>query len=196
MNNINDRNTISTLISPVGSFYFWESFDISKKDFDPQLFDVAISLVDRSKFEAPFLTEEDIKDENGRPLVSSGEAKFEFLEEHLVDPSQDDSYYIFGKVRMQMPALILRRDNTFKNDLKYVGTSGNYILLNTTDEIADVKDWSGLSGSPVLNQDGKCVGVLCSVIEGTRSVFVKPFKRILPVLDTIIVLERSGGSGD
>ena len=64
------------------------------------------------------------------------------------------------------------------------------MLLNTESPISDYEDWAGLSGSPVLNQEGKCIGVLCSVIEGTQSVFVKPLKKITPFLDTMIIQEK------
>lgn len=189
-NNISDRANFSTVMTPVGGFYYMESFDISKENLNPQLIDVAISMVDRTKFEAPFLTEEDIRDTNSKPFVSPKEHKFQFLDEHIIEPSGEDSYYIFGKIRPELKGLFVHRENTFKNDLKFVDTFGNYMLLNTPEEISDYEDWAGLSGSPVLNQEGKCVGVLCSVNEGTKSVFVKPFKKILPFLDTIILQEQ------
>ncbi len=190
LNNISDRNTLSTIITPIGGFYYMESFDISKEDLNPQLIDVAISLVDRTKFEAPFLTDEDFKDENSKSLVSPKEQKMEFLDEHILAPSSDDIYYIYGKVRPEIKGLFLHRVNTFKNGLRYVDTFGNFMLLNTENEISNVDDWAGLSGSPVLNQKGQCIGVLCSVNEGTQSVFVKPFSKITPFLDTIILQEQ------
>ncbi|MDE5516054.1 hypothetical protein KRE49_09895 [Elizabethkingia meningoseptica] len=189
-NNISDKENFSTIMTPIGGFYYMESFDISKDGLDPQLIDVAISLVDRSKFEAPFLTDEDISDTNGDVWVRPQEHKFQFLDEHIVEPSSNDTYYIFGKIRPKFKGLFLHRENTFKNRLKFIDTYGNYMLLNTEDEISDYEDWAGLSGSPVLNQEGKCVGVLCSVNEGTQSVFVKPFKKITPFLDTIIIQEK------
>lgn len=190
LNNISDKNNFSTAITPIGGFYYMESFDISKEDLNPQLIDVAISLVNRNKFEFPFLTDEDIKDENSKPFVSPNEQKMEFLDEHIVIPSKDDIYFVYGKIRPEIKGLFLHRENTFKNELKYIDTYGNFMLLNTKDEISDVKDWAGLSGSPVLNQNGKCIGVLCSVNEGTQSVFVKPFSKITPFLDTIILQEQ------
>lgn len=192
LNNISDRNTFTTIMTPISGFYYMESFDISKEDLNPQLVDVAISLVDRNKFEAPFITEEDIRDENGKSLVSPKELKFDFLEEHIVEPTNADTFYVFGKIRPNFKGLFLHRENTFKNDLKYIDKFGHYILLNTKDEILDYEDWAGLSGSPVLNAEGKCIGVLCSVIEGTKSVFVKPFSEIVILLDTIILQESIG----
>lgn len=191
LNNVTDRSKLSTMITPIGGFYYMESFDISKEDLNPQLIDVAISLVNRELFEAPFLTDEDIKDHDLHSLVSPNEEKFEFLDEHIIEPSCEDLYYIFGKIKPEFKGLMLHRENTFKNNLKYIDSYGNYLLLNTEEEISDYDDWSGLSGSPVLNQEGKCIGVLCSVTEGTKSVFVKPFKKIIPLLDTIILQESS-----
>lgn len=189
-NNISNRDNFSTIISPIGGFYFMESYDLSKKDLNPQLFDVAISMVDRNRFEAPFYTDENLVDTNGKQLISPKESKFEFSEIHITEPSKDDSYFIYGKIKPVMKGLFLHRESTFKEDLTYVATYGNYLLLNTVTEIASKSDWAGLSGSPVLNQYGNCVGVLCSVNEGTKSVFVKPFSKITPFLDTIILQEK------
>lgn len=178
------------MMTPIGGFYYMESFDISKEDLNPQLIDVAISLVDRTKLEAPFFTDEDIKDENENPIVTPNEQKLQFLEEHIVNPQKSDKYFIYGKIRPQFKGLFLHRTYTFKNNLQYVDKFGNYLLLNTQEDIIDYEDWAGLSGSPVINQEGKCIGVLCSVNVGTRSVFVKPFAIISPLLDTIILQEK------
>lgn len=188
-NNISNRDNFSTVITPVGGFYYMSSFDISKEDLNMQLLDVAISMVDSTKFVAPFVTDEEIPDQEGKPLVSKNQPKFEFLEEHMIEPSEIDTYYIFGKIRPHFKGLFLHRDTTFKNEL-YINSYGDYLLLNTDKEISDYEDWAGLSGSPVLNQDGKCLGVLCSVNEGTKSIFVKPFSKIVPFMDTIILQEE------
>ena len=190
LNNISDRENLSTMISPIGGFYFMESFDLSKTDLNFQLFDVAISLVGRSKFEAPFLTDEDFKDENGNQIVSPKEPKFEFLDEHIAEPDINDNYYIYGKIKPELKGLFLHRQGTFKTNLKFVDKFGAYILLNTQEIITDIDDWAGLSGSPVLNQNGKCIGVLCSVNENTKSIFVKPFESIIPLLETIPLQEE------
>ncbi|MDN3582109.1 hypothetical protein [Mucilaginibacter flavus] len=190
LNNVSDKANFSTVMSPVGGFYFMESFDISKEDLDFQLFDVAISLVDRTKFEAPFLTDEEFLDADGVQLVAAKAHKFELSEEHIAQPSTEDCYFIYGKIKPQLKGLILHRENTFKENISYVASAGSYLLLNTAEEITDSKDWEGLSGSPVLNQNGQCIGVLCSVNEGSKAVFVKPFSKIMPLLDLIIVQEQ------
>ncbi|NRT13666.1 hypothetical protein [Flavobacterium sp. 14A] len=191
LNNISFPEKLSTIITPIGGFYFMESFNISKPDLDFQLFDVAISLVDRTKFEAPFLTDENlINEEDGSDIVSPKELKYEFLEEHIIEPNIEDTYFIYGKIKPELKGLFLHRQGAFKNNLKFIKKTGAYLLLNTENTIKDYKDWAGLSGSPVLNQEGKCIGVLCSVIENTNSIFVKPFKSILPLLQTIPIQEK------
>lgn len=42
-NNISKKEDFSTLLTPVGPFYFVEKFDITKLEDKPELFDVAIS---------------------------------------------------------------------------------------------------------------------------------------------------------
>lgn len=191
LNNISDKNSLSTIMTPISGFYYMEKFNITKEDFNPELFDVAISLVKRESITHLFYTDENMLDENSKSLVSPNEEKFEFLEEHIVEPSKDDHYFIYGKIRPEFKGLMLHRIPTFKNYLTYINKSGDYILLNTTEKILDYKDWAGLSGSPVLNQEGKCVGILCSILEGTNSVFVKPFKNIKPLLDVVAINEAA-----
>ena len=190
LNNISDMENLSTIISPIGGFYFMESYDLSKTDFDFQLFDVAISLLDGSKFKAPFLTDENFKDEDGNQIVSPKQLKVVFLNEHFAEPNVNDRYYIYGKIKPKLKGLFLHRQGTFKTNLRFVCKFGAYSLLNTEEIITDINDWAGLSGSPVINQDGKFIGVLCSVNENTKSVFVKPIKSFLPLLETIPLQER------
>ena len=67
-NNISKKEEFSTLLTPVGPFYYMEKFDITKPNEKPELFDVAICLMNKEKIEAPFLTEQ-INDHNGNVLV-------------------------------------------------------------------------------------------------------------------------------
>ena len=59
------------------------------------------------------------------------------------------------------------------------------MLFNTKDEIEDETDWEGLSGSPVLSEDGECVGVLCSVNENTKSVWVMTINKVRMLIEVI-----------
>lgn len=186
LNNISDKSILSTMITPVGGFWHFTSDDISKEDFSPQLVDVAISLVDRAAFKAPFLTEA-IFDTQKQILVPANEEKFEFIEECLCEePQSTDTYAVYGKIKPQFKGLFVHREDTVKHDLKYIGRYNDYLLLNAPEQIKH-EDWAGLSGSPVLDQEGRCVGMLCSVIEDTYSVFVKPISSIIDILKILII---------
>lgn len=49
LNNISNKNTFTTAITSIAGFYCMESLNFNKQDLNPQLIDVAISLVDKKK---------------------------------------------------------------------------------------------------------------------------------------------------
>ena len=188
-NNISKKEEFSTLLTPVGPFYYMEKFDILKPDDKPELFDVAICIVDKKKLKAPFLTEQ-INDHKGEILVKPNEPKFTFSENQFAEPKKDDDYFIYGKIRPKIKTVFLHRTDTWKENITFIKKSGDYLLFNTDKIITDEKDWSGLSGSAVLNQDGNCVGVLCSINENTKSIWVKPMEKIKTLMDVAILQEE------
>lgn len=190
LNNISDKNTLSTLMTPVGGFHYMEKINLFNPTIKAELFDVAISLINRDKMIAPFVTDEQIQDTEGNIFVKQNEEKYEFMEEHIVEPHFNDYYFIRGKIRPEIKGLMLHRENAHNEGIQFVEIYGDYILLNTKEVITDYEDWAGLSGSPVINQKGECIGVLCSVIEKSKSIWVKPFEKIKPLLDVIILQEQ------
>lgn len=190
LNNISDVESLSTVMTPVSGFYYMEKIDFFKPEKEAELFDVAISLIDRSKMTAPFVTDEQIVDTHGNILVNRNELKFEFLDAHISEAGSKDIYFVKGKIRPELKGILLHRENAHYEGLKFVDRYGDYILLNSPELITDSEDWAGLSGSPVLNQHGGCIGVLCSVFENSHSIWVKPFDKIKPLLDLIILQEQ------
>jgi hypothetical protein len=190
LNNISDVETLSTVMTPITEFYYMEKIDFFEPEKKAELFDVAISLINRANMTAPFVTDENILDSQGNILVNRNERKFEFLEQHISEPKLADTYFIKGKVRPEIKGIMLHRKNAHYEGIKFVEKYGDYILLKTPDLILDSEDWAGLSGSPVLNQLGECIGVLCSVFENSQSIWVKPFEKIKPLLEVIILQEK------
>jgi hypothetical protein len=188
-NNISKKEEFSTLLTPVGPFYYMEKFDITKPNEKPELFDVAICLMNKEKIEAPFLTEQ-INDHNGNVLVQPNEPKFTFSEEQMVEATTNDHYFIYGKIKPEIRTVFLHRIDTMKENITFIQQSGDYLLFNTNEIITDGKDWSGLSGSAVLNQEGNCVGVLCSINEGTKSIWVKSIQKVKVLMDVAILQEQ------
>ena len=186
-NNISDKENFRTIVTPIGGFYYMEKFDIIKPNDAPELFDVALSLIDIKKLQAPFLTDDNIVSSNGEQLVTPGEPKLMFTEILLVEPTLVDKYFVFGKIRPYFQGLFLHRKFTLKENITFIGEFGDYLLFNSDAEIRDYDDWAGLSGSPMVNQNGECVGVLCSIIENSKSLWVKPLSKIKPLLDIAIL---------
>jgi len=85
---------------------------------------------------------------------------------------------------------MLHLENAYYEGIEFVGNYGYYILLNTPNLFTYSENWAGLSGSPVINQNGGCIGVLCSVMENSHSIWVKPFEKIKPLLDSRILQEN------
>lgn len=188
-NNISKKEDFSTLLTPVGPFYYMEKIDITKPEDKPELFDVAICLIDKMKIKAPFLTEQ-INDHYGNVLVNPNEPKFTFSEEQMVEATINDQYFIYGKIKPEIKTVFLHRIDTMKENITFIQQSGDYLLFNTNEIIIDGKDWSGLSGSAVLNQEGNCVGVLCSINEGTKSIWVKSIQKVKVLMDVAILQEK------
>ena len=188
-NNISNKNDFSTLITPLGGFYYMERFDITKPTEVAELIDVTVCILTKERhFIHPFLTDGVFRD--GNPLVKPGERKFIFTEELLAEAKSDEMYFIFGKIKPEMKGLLLHREDTLKEQLKYVCQVGEYFLFNTPTVIESKEEWAGLSGSPVLSETGNCVGVLCSVNVGTISFFVKPIAKVKLLMDIAIQQEQ------
>lgn len=186
-NNISDVGNFSTIITPLGGFYYMERFNITKPEDKPELIDVCLCKMKDINFQYHFLTDE--VRFNGI-TINKGERKFLFNEKQLIEPTSEMIFFVYGKIKPEIKGLVLHRQDTIKENLKYVCKSGDYYLLNAPEEIVSYDDWAGLSGSPVINQEGKCIGVLCSINIGTNSVWVMPIDKIKMLMDIAICQEQ------
>ncbi len=74
--------------------------------------------------------------------------------------------------------------------LRFISKAGDYFLFNTPETINDIEEWEGLSGSPVISEDGDCVGVLCSVYENSTSIWVMPISKVKMLIEIAIQQEK------
>ena len=59
-NNVSpEADKISTVITPLGGFYFMERFNLEKPKEKPELIDVSVCIMKPINFQYPFLTDED-----------------------------------------------------------------------------------------------------------------------------------------
>lgn len=189
-NNYTDpENFLSTVITTLGGFFYMEQPHLNKPENLPRPIDVSVCKMKSIHFQYPFLTDQ-VKFTNGE-TIKVGEQKFTIKKESFGDPVENKSYFIFGKIRTKLIDNIrMYWQNTLKESLKFETKNGDFYLFNTPDLITDDEEWEGLSGSPVISEDGYCVGVLCDVLKNSNSFWVMPISKVKLLIEIAIQQEE------
>ena len=188
---------LQTLMIPIGGFYFFDQFkvDIDEGDINNiPLFDAAFSMLHEWQINTECITCE-VKIEGAN--VPAGEKKIHLKEEaDTIEANKEDIYSVFGRVKFSRSRIgnteVLNSQQTFKDNLKLVGEdpTQNYYILQSPNPVI-YEEWAGLSGSAVLNQDGKLIGIACAVeTSGQRLIYVKKIQRLLPLMDAAMLNEQ------
>lgn len=180
-NNI-DGPELSTIQTPAGGFYFADQLDLralNHASYKVEPIDITACVLDEKSCKYDFFTQK-FKDEEGntfqRPIIAFGREVFS-------EPEKDKKCLVFGQVHTQIKGIQLRYDNV-TYELDYISSHGDFHLFHAQDTVR-YEDWGGLSGTPVIDEDGKCVAVLTNVYEGTNSVWGISIKRLNMLLDII-----------
>ncbi len=116
------------------------------------------------------------------------------LEKDSAEPNQKNYYGFCGKIRHDPKPDVLSRIITLKYDLKFHRTRDKYYNLFLTPEIiTDSADFEGCSGAPILDNEGKFVGLAASVYTNSKvllGITVKEIKRLLNYQVDIENLEK------
>ncbi len=191
-NNFNPPgNFLSSVVTPLGGFYYMEQFHLNKPDETPTPVDISVCKMRPLHFQYPFLTDE-VRFTG--ETISAGENMMTIKKECFKDPQTDKNYFIFGKIKTCInDGIRLTRVSTLKECLRFQLKAGDYFLFNTPAIIEDEKEWEGLSGSPVISEDGACVGVLCSIKRDTKSIWVMPIAWVRMLIEVAIQQEKLEG---
>jgi hypothetical protein len=178
---------------PIGGIYFFDQFkvDIDKATVgNMPLFDAAFCILQDWQIDTECITCE-VKIEGAD--VPVGDRKIHIKDTDIISANNEDTYSVFGRVKFSLVEIngtvVLNSQQTFKTGLKLVDEddSQNYYILQYPDEVI-YEDWAGLSGSAVLNQEGKLIGIACAVsTSGNRWIWVKKIQRVLPLMDAAIL---------
>ena len=186
-NNLTPKdNPLSTMITPLGGFYYMEQFNLSKPKDADELVDITVCKLKEINLEYPFLTDKVVFTNE---TIEAGENKIRLKKESFSKPNSNTNYLVFGSLA-ELEGIQLKRTHTLKEDLKYITKSGDYYLFNTSKKITDSKEWEGLSGSPVISEDGNCIGVLCAINENSHSVWVMPIDKVEMLIQVAILQEK------
>lgn len=101
-------------------------------------------------------------------------------------PEKGKLFGLCGRVRQDVVGIQLRSQPTLKLDLEYQGTTGRFHYFLLPELIKDVDDYSGCSGSPILDEDGKLVALTASVMRNTKLIFGFSIDECKKLLDLAI----------
>lgn len=164
-------------------------FHLDNPENLPSHVDVSVCKMKESDFQIPFLTDKvrfTIND-----TIEAGEMKFVIKKECFSEPVAGKNYFVFGKIKTKLrDSIRMEWQNTLKELLTFVSIAGDFFLFKTPDIIVDNEEWEGLSGSPVISEDGECVGVLCDVLENSHSIWVMPISKVKMLIEVIVQQEQ------
>lgn len=109
-----------------------------------------------------------------------------------VEDVKNATYFVIGT--------ILGVDNTTNDvcvkhkahlNLEFSRYEDETIVLTTSSLINRNRDWSGLSGSPVVSYDGKLLGMLLMASDGFHEIRVMPINSIVSKINLIQRMERN-----
>lgn len=195
LNNVirnNHEGNPETMETCLGGLYYFDEGSVDcggLANFAPV--DVAFRELTAEQVGYPYLTPEVNFADGFR--VPAGSQKIVFSEDVITDPSDNDMYFVLGKVKFSFiqpddaAYSVLNYEITLKEGLHYVATNGDFYKLSTEEQKPPrYEEWGGLSGSPVLNGEGQIIGVLCSISTIDNHVFVMNIRKVLQLIDYTI----------
>lgn len=184
VNNINTEDCHSVM-TPVGGFTYLDAFNLYNPD-NVELIDVSACELKTDDIRFPFYTPSMLELDG---TIRKQESIVSIVQEAFSTPKKGTECYVFGQVESEVAGEEMRRSNVI-HDLTFLYKRDDVICLKSGRIIADVKQWAGLSGSPILDSNGGLVGILTSVGVGTDKVYGISWTRIKMLLDTIIATDH------
>jgi hypothetical protein len=117
--------------------------------------------------------------------IESGE-KIPLNLELAGNPEKGKSFGFCGKVKHGIEGIQLKSQPILQLDLEYQGTIGRFHYFTLPGLIKDEDDYSGCSGSPIIDENGKLIALTASVTRGTKLVFGFSIEECKKLLDLAI----------
>lgn len=101
-------------------------------------------------------------------------------------PDKQHLYGLCGRVKQDFKNGTLYSTPTLKLDLEYQSTLRNYHIFTVPEIIKDVSDYKGCSGAPILDDEGRLVGLAANVRQGTKLLYAFSIEKCKELLDIAI----------
>lgn len=178
----------------IGGFYTFDLFNVLDEVPEADRVEFAFSIVDKEKLKELKLHTAGVKNYvTGEIIIEAGRSKVILDSSIEVKPNSTDTYYCSGFVQAhweQAPTgeKMLSYSYIFHNEMKFDRIEGDYIVMKSP-EFASKHEWGGLSGSPVINQEGGLVGILKGGKEGTHEIYILSLEKTLQLMDNVLKIE-------
>lgn len=179
------------IITPIGGFYYFDEFkfanDLSLDHYRP--YDATFAILQPDRFQRPFKSEP-LNILNG-PSIPGGLDMIYIPSDAVIQPSFEDRYIVYGHTKLGIGAdnIHLTWEVNLHDNMKYKCENGDYYALTPSKPINN-KDWEGISGSPVFNQSGGLLGILCGGAPQCNEIYVMKMQKVISLIDATIEIER------
>lgn len=190
LNNVNHEKELASMITPIAGLFSFDMMNIEDElSFRiPEMKDISFAILPNS-FNYPFLTHELKIDED--IIVAGGEEKLIIRSQCTEVLKDTDFCLIEGCVQWDIKdGIRLVKCNAIYQDLRFEGLDTNdYYILKHSAPIK-YKDWAGLSGAPVFNDNNRLIGMAIRISEIDDTVIVVPMGKITELMDLVIKYEE------
>lgn len=147
--------------------------------------DMAISEI-KEPLSIPILSNQVVM-QNGDVLIQEGIPKLVLSSDHIKQFNDNNNYLVAGTICNEIKnSIILNRTNVLHDALIFdrLDNDGNVILK--IPRLVNYQYWAGLSGAPILDDDGLLAGMLIRGPEREPFITAIPIEKIIWFLDIII----------
>ena len=179
------------VLTPIGGFYYFTGYTFDPQNLfgDSKPVDATFAIIDPSRIVRPLKSEPLLVE--GGPDVPGGLDMIPIPSESVITPTQEDRYIVYGHIKYTLNSTTNLLDWRIKHheDMTYLCESGDYYVLRPNEPVIN-EEWEGISGSPVFNQQGGLLGILCGGSEKHNVIFVMKIQTVMSFIDTTLKIEE------
>lgn len=128
--------------------------------------------------------------------ISVDEKKLHIPSDSITSVNLEDTYSTYGCVKGALDhfhgTTLLISTPKFHTGLKFVSEKDQYYELKYP-KVND-EEWHGISGAPVLNQDGKLIGILCAGDPMNNILYVKTIQSVINLIEVALSADEYTGA--